>query len=139
MPIEAVSTTPVKKILDVSDESGQSWVMILPASQRHEEMRGEHLKSRAFAYDDVKGLVSKVNVNLYSLHVEEIWILYGGAHIEILETLEDGKKSTSQPFKAPEKMTSFEFHTAVGKLPRSAIDEWHAKLVEVNPDWQFPF
>lgn len=139
MPITAVSTTPVKKVLDESDSSGQSWVSILPASQRHEEMRGEHLKSRAFAYDDVKGLVSKVNVNLYSLHVEELWILYGGAHIEIVETLKDGKQTTSQPFKAPGQLTYAEFHTAIGKLPRRVIDEWHARLVEVNPDWQFPF
>lgn len=139
MPITAVSTTPVKKLLDESDESGQSWVLILPASQRHEEMRGEHLKDRTFAYDDRYGVVSKVNVNLYSLHVEELWILYAGAHIELVETLEDGKQTTSQPFKPQNEMTYAVFVTALGKLPRAAINEWHDKLVEVNPDWRFPF
>jgi hypothetical protein len=139
MPIKAVSTTPVKKILEESDPSGESWVMVLPASQRHEEQRGQHLKDRTIAYDERYGIVTKVNVNMATLWVEEIWILYGGAHIEIVDTDDGGKETTVMPFKPQGEMTYAEFKVAIDKLPKSVINEWHSKLVEVNDDWRLPF
>lgn len=136
MPIKAVSTTPVKKILDTADPSGESWVLVLPASQRHIEMRGQHLKDRLVSWDrDRRQVVNRINVNMAELWVEDLWILYGGAHIEI----EDEDGTVSQPFLEPEQMSERAFKDAVGKLPNEVINEWHAKLTEVNDDWRFPF
>jgi len=138
--IKAASVIPVKKVLDGVDPSGETWVQIKPATYRDEMVRGEMLKDRQYAIDDEYGVVTKVGVNLYQLHAEEIWICYHSAQIKIESTDEKtGKAIVQEPFKPKEKMGRGEFMAELARLPRAVVSEWHRRVTEVNSDWQYPF
>lgn len=128
MAIKVSEMTPVKKHLTGVDPSGDSWVLIKPITYRDDMQRGELLKEREMG----AGGAGK-GINMYLLRAEEIWITYANAHI-VLED-EDGKEA--QPFT--EEMTKKEFMTVLEGLLPAVVFEWHGKLVEVNPDWAFPF
>lgn len=128
MAIKISAMTPVKKHLEGVDPSGDSWVLIKPITYRDDMLRGELLKEREMTTTGLgKGL------NMYQLRAEELWLTYAGANI-VLED-EDGKEA--QPFT--DEMTKAEFMAVVGPLVPAIVLEWHQKLVEVNPDWAFPF
>lgn len=125
MPIKISAMTPQKKILSEADPSGDTYVMIKPVSYRDDMARGEFLKEREIATG--KG------INMYTLRAEELWLTYAGVHI-VLES-EDDKQA--QPFS--EGMTKASFMEALSALHTDVVLEWHSKMVEVNPDWAFPF
>lgn len=131
MAIKISPMTPVKKVLIVSDPSEDSWVMIKPITYRDDMMRGELLKERETSSESraSKGL------NMYLLRAEEMWLTYADAHI----ILEDETDKQSQPFGPREEMVRADFMEALSALQPSIVFEWHQKMVEVNPDWAFPF
>ena len=139
MPIEASSIVPVKKILERSDGSKDTWVMIVPISYRHDMMRGEFLKDGRMVADAISGIAKAVSVNPYGLRAEELWITYHNAHIVIKAKNEDGVEETVEPFRPRDEMTRTEFMIALGSLPPHVVLEWYRMMLEVNPGWQFPF
>ena len=128
--IKASPVGPVKKLLIDSDPSGDSWVMINPVTYREDMARGEVLKTRVIEGSNMQ------SVNLYKLYAEEIWLSYNDAHIIIDD---DGEELIL--FKPREDMTRETFMAALTheKMPPPVILEWHTRVVEVNPDWMFPF
>jgi len=131
MVIKISPITPVKKELDQADPSGETYVMIKPITYRDDMARGELLKERETSNT---GRASK-GINMYFLRAEELWLTYADAHI-VLED-EDGKQS--EPFGPREEMTRDDFMKALIALQPAIVFEWHQKIVEVNPDWAFPF
>jgi hypothetical protein len=131
MAIKVSGMAPTKKHLDGVDPSGDSWVLIKPITYRDDMRRGELLKERETATTRA-GSVTK-GINMYLLRAEELWLTYGGAHI----VLEDKDGEETQPFS--DEMTKTEFMAALESLEPPIVLEWHMKLVEVNPDWAFPF
>jgi len=131
MAIKISAMTPVKKELDRADPSGETYVMIKPITYRDDMMRGELLKEREVSSE---GRASK-GLNMYLLRAEEMWLTYADGHI----TLEDEDGKQSQPFSPREEMTRAGFMEALSALPSNIALEWHQKMVEVNPDWAFPF
>lgn len=139
MPIEASSVIPVRKVLERSDETKDTWVMIVPISYRHDMIRGEFLKDGRMVADAVSGIAKAVSVNPYGLRAEELWITYHDAHIVVKTKDKDGKEIETEPFSQREEMTRTEFMIGLGSLPPHVVLEWYQKMLEVNPGWQFPF
>ena len=137
--IKAASIVPVRKELTRADPSGQTWAMITPASYRQDMVRGEMLRNREYAVDDNYGVVTRVDVNIYRLHAEELWITYHSASIVLEDVDDDGKPANVDLFRPKDEMTRSEFMVALGRLPRPVVSEWHQALVSVVPDWQYPF
>ena len=75
MAIKAAEVTPVKKTLIESDESGESWVMVQPASYRHEMLRGEYLKLHSYTITPADVTEQQI-VNRYHFDAMEIWTSY---------------------------------------------------------------
>lgn len=128
MSIKTSAIAPVKKELIRVDPSGETYVMIKPITYRDDMMRGELLKER-----EVSSAYGSKGLNIYILRAEELWLTYASAHI-VLED-EDGKQT--EPFS--EEMTRTAFMEALSALQPAIVLEWHQMLVEVNPDWAFPF
>lgn len=137
--IKAASVVPLKRELKRSDPSGKTWVMVTPSSYRQDMIRGEMLRNREYAADDTYGVVTRVDVNIYMLHAEELWISYHSADIVLEDVDKDGKAVKIGLFKPKDEMTRSGFMTALGKLPRHVVTEWHQQVVSIVPDWQYPF
>ena len=75
MPIKARSVVPVKKVLDKSDPTGDTWVMIQPITYRHDMERGEYLKDHRMEIDGFD-MSERVSVNRYRLYATELWLSY---------------------------------------------------------------
>jgi len=129
MPIKISAMAPVKKVLSRADPSLETYVMVKPITYRDDMARGELLKEREVSDGGSKG------INMYLLHAEELWLTYADAHI----VLEDEAGKQTQPFSSREEMTKASFMQALTELLPPVVLEWHQKMVEVNPDWAFPF
>lgn len=134
MSIKVSPVTPVKKFLLRSDPSEDTWVMIKPITYRDDMLRGEVLREQEWA-STMSGEAKSSGLNMYRLRAEELWITYHSAHIVI----EDEDGNTREPFKPRDEMTRQAFMDALADLPTNVVLEWHEKMVEVNPDWRFPF
>lgn len=134
MSIKISAMTPVKKVLIESDASGDSWIMIRPITYRDDLVRGELLKEREVASDGIGGSMTK-GINMYRLRAEELWLTYADAHI----VFEDADGGQAEPFVPRDEMTKVEFMQALSDLSPSVVLEWHQRMVEVNPDWAYPF
>jgi hypothetical protein len=140
MSVKASEKTPVKKELLESDDSGDTWVMIQPASYSMEMERGEYVKDRgmrmAVATNEVR---SDQRVNQYLLFAAEIWISYpSNADIPCNIVVMRGDEEF-RPFKRKREMNWNTFLTALNELDPNVVFEWHRKVVEVNPEWGRPF
>lgn len=135
MPIKASPVTPVKKELKRSDPSGDTWVLVKPASTREDLLRGELLKTQEVSWDDEGRIATRVVVNQYQLQLEEVWLTFGGGHV-VLEK-EEGEDETL--FPNGEKTTRPDFFADIMKIPPSARNEWVGLVREVNPAWLYPF
>lgn len=134
MPLKASLVTPVKRELSVADPSGDTWVLIKPASTREDLARGELLKTQEVSWDDEGRIATRVVVNQYELQLREMWLTFGGGHI-VLES-EDGKKE--ELFKKGEEITWQDFFSDAMKIPTQARNEWARLVREVNRAWLFP-
>lgn len=132
MPIKNSAIAPVKKFLVDVDPSEDTWVMIKPITFRDDIARGELLKQRETYNTSTPGVMASKGLNMYRLRAEELWLTYDDAHI----VLED---SDSSLFKPRSEMTRNEFLQVLGSLPPAVILSWYSKMLEVNPDWAFPF
>lgn len=132
MSIKAAPVGPVKRLLVDSDPSGDTWVMINPVTYREDMLRGEVLKTREISREGSR----MQSVNLYTLYAEEIWLTYDDARIIIDD---DGEELVL--FKPRTDMTKETFMAALThkKMPPGVVLEWHTQVVEVNPDWMYPF
>ena len=135
MPIKASSVTPVKKELKRSDPSGDTWVLVRPATTREDLLRGELLKTQEVSWDDEGRIATRVVVNQYQLQLEEMWLTFAGGHV-VLEN-EDGE--LKELFKKGEETTRSEFFADVARVPPPARNEWVSLVREVNPAWLYPF
>jgi hypothetical protein len=134
MAIKISAMIPVKKVLSASDPSEDSWVMIKPITYRADLQRGELLKEREVANDAYGGSMTK-GINMYRLRAEELWLTYADAHI----VFEDEDGGETEPFSSRDDMTKADFMQALADLAPAVVLEWHRRMVEVNPDWAFPF
>lgn len=131
--IKVSPTEPIKKILSESDPSEDTWVMVKPITYREDMQRGEILKQRQFT--ETAAAQTMQGLNMYALRAGELWLTYHSCCI----VLEDEEGNTSEPFKPVEEMTRREFMEALGNLPSEVVVEWYNAMLEVNPDWRFPF
>ena len=141
MAVKAGPTQPVKKLLDSSDPSGDTWVMIKPATYRDDILRGELLKDSRLVASGVQGVGMQSFVNQYALRAEEIWLTFEGAHLVLEGEDEKGKISAEEPFKDKTRAnwSRGEFMDALDLLPPFVVIEWSRKVIEVNADWALPF
>ena len=136
MAIKAVSIEVIPIPLIESDPSGETIFFMRPATGRDDIRRGDLLRNRAYAQDDVYGVVTKVEANLPELRVEELWLLYDHAEC-VIETGEDEK---SEPFKEKKLMKRSDFMTALWMLPVEARSElWAATIALCAKGWLSPF
>jgi hypothetical protein len=127
MTIKAADIVPVKKVLEKSDPSGDTWVMIRPITFRDDILRGDFLEG-----------------NKSLLRAMELWITYpskeelgGTPPCHIAVEGEDGK--ASEPFTDKESMGRMKFIEAIGELNPEVVLEWYQKMLEVNQDWVYRF
>ena len=138
MSIKAASVTPVKKILIESDPSGETFVMVQPASYKHELLRGEYLKARKFNVG-VDNYSEEPAVNRYQFDAMEIWVSYPDIDVPCSIDIELEDETISHPFKKRSEMTQTQFLAALGMLTYEVVKEWHKMVCEVNPGWGRPF
>ena len=138
MAIKAVPVEVVAIQLLQSDPDGETTFWMRPATGRDDLLRGELLKNRAFASDMTYGAVTKIEVNIQELRMEELWILYDHAEC-VLITGPDPEKDKEEPFKERKLMTKVEFFAAYYRLPADARAElWSETIAQCSPGWRFP-
>jgi hypothetical protein len=136
MPIQAAPLVPQRMELTSLDESGDTFVWVRPATGREKLQRGELLKDRVFTQS---GLHSSVNpVALQNL---EIWLTAGNGDGDIgtIVVEYDGGETRTFFDKKKVEYTRADFIKELNELPDIVIATWHAKVIEVNPGWMYPF
>lgn len=136
MPIKCAPLVPQRMELTNLDESGDTFVWVRPATGRDKLARGELLKDRVYSQN---GLHSSVNpVALQNL---EIWLTAGNDDGEVGNIVVEYSDGSSRTFFSKKKgdYTRATFINELNELPDKVIAAWHAKVVEVNPGWFYPF
>jgi hypothetical protein len=137
-PKDVGDLVPQKHDLLIAAPDGGLSVYITPASFREDLMRGQYLQDNRYMATSEGGVARSVHVNQYGLKAEEIWITYHHADFSCTE-IQDGKEVEVQPFKPRDEMTKSGFMRTLARLPTDVVLEWNSKVLEVNPDWQYPF
>ena len=136
MTVKVSPMGPVKKILEQADPTEDTWVMIRPITFREDMLRGEILKQRPITEDPVTGQQTSHGLNMYALRAEELWLTYHSCHI----VLEDKEGDKIEPIGKPaDEITRNEFMEGLTALPSYIVIEWYNLMLEVNPDWRYPF
>lgn len=139
MPIKAAPVEIVPIVLMDSDPTGETIFYMRPASGRDDIRRGQLLRNRAYASDEVYGVVTKVEANLPELRVAELWLLYDHAECVVING-EEPNEEKAEPFLERKKMTRKQFTDALCMLPAGVRTElWNRMIEQCAPGWFSPF
>ena len=122
----------------MSDETGETYVIIKPPDYAAESERGRLLDKHTLIPDG-GSFRTQVEVNLNELWALEIWLTYVDTNLKVEYVDADGNITKTIKFEPREKMTRAEFMRRLGELPPGVVYEWHACVVDVVRDWAVPF
>lgn len=141
MPIKVSKPVPVKKFLDISDPTGETYVIIRPPSPGAINERAMELSKRTPTVSE--GYYhTQVDVNTERLHRLEIWLTYEDTNLKIEVTDDDGEVVEVIEFKPRNLMTRREFEETLDRIAVVAygvLVEWNQRVREVVPQWDSPF
>ncbi len=132
---------PEKHTLDISDLSGETWVVVRPPSPRELEERAQELSKRTPIV--IEGYYhTQVEVNSDKLRHLEIWLTYESTNLQVEILDDDGQVGETVTFKPREETTREEFQSKLDKLAVPAygiLVEWQQKVRETVLQWDTPF
>lgn len=133
------ANVPERRELTEWDPTGETWVLVRPPGWAEDKQRGRMLTDREYTFDKNGFPVTKVDVNTRDLWEVEIWITYQNTNLEAELVDADGKVVDKISFKERDKIEYDEFMENLSKLPPETVAEWRAAVVDVVPDWRYPF
>jgi len=138
MTIKVSTPVPETRYLEISDETGETYVIIKPPDYAAETARGRMLDKRTLV-EDGGFYRTRVEVNLNELWALEIWLTYVETNLEVEYVDKDGEPTRTIAFPPRKDISRTEFMTRLGALPPGIVYEWRLKVLEVVPDWAVPF
>lgn len=132
------SMVPERRELSV-DPSGETFVVVKPPSWVEERQRAEMLKERTDYFDERGMPKTDINVNTRELTELEIWLTYVETNLEVEFKDKDGKVEKVITFEPKEDIEPREFFRKLAELPGSIVYSWREAVVDVVPDWRYPF
>ena len=142
MPAIKVSKLlPEKHVLNLSDPTGGTHVIVQPPTPGAIHERAQELSKRTPTF--IEGYYhTQVDVNTERLRHLEIWLTYHDTNLEVQVTDEDGEIAETITFKPREQTTRREFMASLNRLAAVAygiLIEWQQKVRETVPQWDTPF
>lgn len=132
--IKVSTLVPQTRELREADPTGKTWVKIKPPGFEQEMERARLTTSRSYRLGEVQ-----VNHNSRLLMADEIWLTYAGTNLEVEIVLDEEGNSEIVKFKPPGETNRGEFMDSLLKLPPKVVNEWHAMVMDVVPEWNVPF
>ena len=141
MAIKVSKVLPERRYLQVSDPSGETYVLIRQPTSAGVKERGQMLANRTPMVID--GYYhTQVNVNVEQLRLLEIWLTYEETNLKVEVLDEEGEVAETIEFQPRGQITRAEFMRRLERLMDVAygiVVEWSQKVREVVPQWDSPF
>lgn len=138
MSVTISTPVPVKRDLEMTDPSGETFVLIMPPDFAADRERAEMLKNRSFVPEG-NYFRTQVEYNLNDLWAVEIWLTYVETNLHVVFRDKDGNVTKEIKFEPRAQMSRSEFMSRLGQLPPGIVYEWHMIVVDIVRDWSLPF